>query len=47
MFMDNDKYAEDKGDIFVKDGNISLQNSPDWQDGIDFNSIQLRLLLSF
>ncbi len=47
MFMDNDKYADDKGDIFVKEGNLSLQDSPDWQNGIDFSTIQIRLLLSF
>ncbi len=47
MFVDNDKYADDKGDIFVRDGNIALHESPNWQNGIDFNVLQLRLLLSF
>ncbi len=46
-FVDNDKYADDKGDIVVADGNMSLADSPNWQNGIDFNVLQLRLLLSF
>ena len=42
-FMDNDKYADDKGHI-TQNGLSLSQVRP---EGIDFNIIQLRLLVSF
>lgn len=42
-FMDNDKYADDKGHITKNNQSLS-EAMP---DGIDFNIIQMRLMLSF
>ena len=42
-FMDNDKYADDKGHI-TKDGKALSEVMP---DGLDFHILQLRLMLSF
>lgn len=42
-FMDNDKYADDKGHI-TKDGKALSEAMP---EGLDFHIIQLRLMLSF
>ncbi|MFI3298698.1 MAG: porin [Rikenellaceae bacterium] len=46
IFVDNDKYADDKGDLTAANG-VPLYMSPDWQNGIDFNVFQMRLLVSF
>lgn len=42
-FMDNDKYADDKGHI-TKDGKPLSQT---FTEGVDFNIFQMRLLVSF
>ena len=42
-YMDNDKYADDKGHITL-DGKPLSQMLP---SGLDFSILQLRLLLSF
>ena len=42
-FMDNDKYADDKGHI-TKDGKALSEALP---EGLDFHIMQLRLMLSF
>lgn len=42
-FMDNDKYADDKGHI-TKDGKALSRSMP---DGIDFHIAQLRCMISF
>ena len=42
-FMDNDKYADDKGHI-TKDGKALSEALP---GGLDFHILQLRLMLSF
>lgn len=43
IFMDNDKYADDKGHITV--GGKPLKN--EIKSGVDFNIMQLRLMVSF
>ncbi len=44
-FVDNDKYADDKGDITYN--GVALADCAEWQNGIDFGMTQLRLMVSF
>ena len=43
LFMDNDKYADSKGQITA--GNMPLSQAR--PEGIDFHVLQLRLMVSF
>lgn len=45
QYVNNDKYADDKGDLTYN--GKPLYECPEFQNGIDYHSVQMRLLVSF